>query len=132
MLSDAVRVFLSQPRFAVLATVGVDGLPQQTVMWYELQGDEIMLNTAEGRVKAGNLRRDPRVSMCWEEGYTYVTIAGTAALIDDQEQAQADIAALARRYHGAERAESLIADFRTQRRITLRVPIEHVVSSGLD
>lgn len=132
MLSDAVRAFLSEPRFAVLATVGADGLPQQTVMWYELQGNEIMMNTAEGRVKAGNLRRDPRVSICFEDGYRYVTIAGTAELIDDQEQAQADIAALAVRYHGPEAAQSQIDTFRTQHRITLRVSIEHVVSSGLD
>lgn len=131
MLSDPVRVFLSELRFAVLATVGADGTPQQTVMWYELRDNAIMMNTAEGRVKATNLRRHARVSICVEDRYRYVTIYGRAQLIDDQEQAQADIAALAIRYHGREKARATIESFRAQTRITICVPIERVVSSGL-
>ncbi|HEX7120800.1 MAG TPA: PPOX class F420-dependent oxidoreductase [Gemmatimonadaceae bacterium] len=130
MIPAAVRAFLEEPRFAVLATVGVDGTPQQTVMWYELRGDTIMMNTAEGRVKAGNLRKDPRVSLCLEDGYRYVTIYGHAELVEDQERAQADIASLARRYHDPEQAERMIDGFRTQQRITILVTVERLVTNG--
>ena len=130
MLSEAVQSFLAEPRFAVVATVSRDGAPQQTVMWYELQGDVVMMNTGVGRVKAGNLRRDPRMSICIEDGYRYVTIAGRAELIDDQEIAQADIAHLAIRYHGEEQGRAMAADFQRQQRVTIRLAIESVVTNG--
>ncbi len=130
MLSPEVRAFLAEPRFAVLATINSDGSPQQTVMWYDLEGEVLMMNTAEGRVKASNLRRDPRVSVCVEDGYRYVTLAGHASLIEDQERAQADIARLAVRYYGEERARSMIEQFRGQRRVTILVPIERVSAHG--
>lgn len=126
-----VRTFLEAPRFGVLATVGPHGKPQQSVMWYDLVGDTILMNTAEGRVKATNLRGDPRVSLCVPDEYRFVTIYGQAHLIDDQERAQADIAALARRYLGPAEAEASIQAYRQQTRVTILVPIEHVVTHGL-
>ncbi|ACZ39916.1 PPOX class F420-dependent oxidoreductase [Sphaerobacter thermophilus] len=130
MMSEAVRAFLNEPRFAVLATIGADGAPHQSVMWYELRGNTIMMNTSEGRVKSANLRRDPRVSICVEDGYRYVTITGRAELVDDQEIAQADIAALAHRYHDPETAERQVAEFRRQKRITLHISIDRVSAHG--
>ena len=132
-LSPAVRAFLDETRFAVLATIRQDGLPQQTVMWYQLQGDTIMMNTARGRVKDRNLHRDPRVSICVEDGQRYVTLSGTCELQwEDQERAQADIKALAVRYDGPERAEKSTASFRKQVRETIRLRIERVDARGFE
>jgi PPOX class probable F420-dependent enzyme len=131
-LSPAVRRFLEEPRFAVLATTNPDGLPHQSVVWYELQGDTVMMNTRRGRVKDGNLRRDPRVSLCFEDGYRFVTMTGRAQLIEDQEIAHADIIHLAARYNGPERAAQQAEEFRRQTRITIRVPIEHLYVYGMD
>ena len=130
-LSDKARAFLSEQRFAVLATINADGTPQQTVMWYDLQGDEVMMNTARGRLKDRNLERDPRISICVEDGYRFVTIRGTVTLNDDVETAQADIAHLAVRYHGPERGAEQAKNFRTQERVTLRLKIEHVLENGM-
>lgn len=130
-LADKVRRFLEERRFGVLATAGEDGLPQQTVMWFELQGDEIMMNTARGRVKEKHLRRDACASLCIEEGYTYVTLAGTVELNDNPATAQADIARLARRYHG-DAADRQIESFRRQERVTIRLRIERAVVNGFD
>ena len=127
-LDDKTRAFLEEKRFAVLATINADGTPQLTTMWYELQGDEIMMNTADGRVKAHNLRRDSRIALCVEDGYSYISLYGTAQLDDDQEVAQADIRRLAERYHNPARAAQMSRDqFSKQRRITIRMPIERVV-----
>lgn len=131
-MTPAVRRFLDAPRFAVLATINPDGLPHQSVVWYELQGDVVMLNTARGRVKDSNLLRDPRVSLCFEDGYRFVTITGRCELIEDQAIAQADIAHLARRYNGPERAAEQVEVFRRQTRITIRVPIERLCAEGID
>lgn len=117
-----------EKRFAVLATINRDGTAQLTTMWYELQGDEVMMNTADGRVKAHNLRRDPRIAICVENGYSYITLSGTARLDDDQAIAQADIKRLALRYHNPEKAEQMVRDsFAKQHRITIRMAIERVV-----
>src|SRR6476619_1115701 len=106
-LSADVRAFLKEKRFAVLATINADGSPQQTIMWYELQGDEIMMNTRDGRVKAGNFRRDPRASICVEDGYRGVTIQGAVRLGEDSETAQADIRRLAVLNHGLEEGNAM-------------------------
>ncbi|HEY0736942.1 MAG TPA: PPOX class F420-dependent oxidoreductase [Herpetosiphonaceae bacterium] len=131
-LSDEFRAFLAAPRFAVIATINPDGSPQQTVIWYELQGDEIMMNTAAGRVKTRNLERDPRVSFCVEDGYRYLTITGRATLNDDQAVAQADNMVLARRYMTPAEYEPWIERFQRQQRVTVRLTIETLVAYGFE
>jgi len=127
-LSDKARAFLREKRFAVLGTINPDSTPQLSAMWYELDGDEILMNTKVGRVKERNLRRDPRISICIEDGYNYLTLAGTAQLIDDQTRAQADIKRLATRYHNPEKAERMMRDtFSKQQRVTIYMTIERVI-----
>lgn len=131
MLDQSVRAFLDEVRFASVATINPDGSPQQTVLWYELQGEEIMMNTARGRVKDRNLRRDPRISFCLEDGYRYLTLTGTCVLIGAQATAQDDIRHLAIRYHGPEQGERMSRDqFQQQERVTMRMSIERVHARG--
>lgn len=130
-LNDRVRAFLEAPRFAVLATLNRDGTAQQSTMWFELQGDAIMMNTAAGRKKVGNMERDPRVSLCIPDGYTYVTLKGRVELNYDKEQGQSDIARLAVRYHGPEEAQRVIPAYREQHRISIRMTVDHVSAHGL-
>lgn len=132
-LSNKARRFLEDHRFAVLATINPDGTPQQSPVWYELQGDEIMMNTRRGRVKDRNLRRDPRCSICVEDGYTWLTIRGTARLIEDPEIAQSDIRHLSVINHGEEIAQRQMENqFSKQERVTIRLSIEHVMGENLD
>ena len=132
-ISSDVRAFLDEPRFGVLATINSDGSPQQTVMWYQFRGDAVMMNTARGRKKDRNLLRDSRASLCIEEGYRYVTLDGTISLFEDQEIAQADIAALARRYHEPDEAEQMInTAFRPQERVSLILKVSRIETHGFD
>ncbi|MGI9057694.1 MAG: PPOX class F420-dependent oxidoreductase [Ktedonobacteraceae bacterium] len=127
-LSGKARAFLQEEqRFAVLATINADGSPQLTTMWYLLEGDEIVMNTKVGRLKERNMRREPRISVCFEEGYSYITISGKVEMIDDAQTAQADIERLATRYHGAEYARQQMANqFSKEQRVTLRLKCDHV------
>jgi PPOX class probable F420-dependent enzyme len=131
-LQPDVRAFLDEQRFAVLATLDADGSPQQSVMWYQIEEDHLMMNTARGRVKDRNLRRDPRASVCIEDGYRFVTLAGTIEQIEDQEIAQADIVRLAMRYHGPEKGKAMTPDFAKQQRVTLRLTIRHIITNGFE
>ena len=123
-LSRGVRAFLSATRFAVVATIDPDGAPHSAVVWFRLDGDELILNSAEGRRWPANLRRDPRAEVTVPDGYRYVQLKGTVSAIDDQVIAQADIAEMARRYHADEPAEAerLIRDrFTKQHRVSFRL-----------
>ena len=123
-LREDVQTFPEEERFAVLAAVNANSSPQQTVMWYELRGDTIVMNTKRGRKKDRNLIRDPRASVCVEDGFRYVTLDGVSEFIEDPATAQVDIAALTRRYHDAYAAEKMAQEvFAPQERVTLRLHV---------
>lgn len=131
-LTQAERDFLHEARYAVLGTINENGSAHLTVMWYALEGDEIMFNTAAGRTKPENLGRDPRVSLIVPDGYRFVRIDGTVRPNDDQSVAQADIRKLAYRYYqNEERVQrSVDATWAKQHRISYRMPALRVYSSG--
>jgi PPOX class probable F420-dependent enzyme len=68
-----------KPAFGVLGTVMKDGSPQVTPIWIDYDGKHVRFNSALGRVKDKNLRRDPRVSitvMDPQNPYRYLQIRG--------------------------------------------------------
>jgi PPOX class probable F420-dependent enzyme len=131
-LSERVRAFLDANRFATIATTDPDGSPRQAVIWYRLDGDEIVLNSLVGRRWPSNLVRDPRISVAvgdQADGYRWVGLTGRVTVVEDQPTAQADIAEMARRYHADDpaEAEQLIRDrFERQPRVSFRVSIDAV------
>jgi PPOX class probable F420-dependent enzyme len=123
-LTPEARAFLGASRIAVLATIDPEGGPHQAVVWYRLDGDEVVINSAVGRRWPANLRRDPRIDLTVAEGYRFVQLRGRVSIVDDQATAQADIAEMARRYHAdePEKAEALIRDrFTRQQRVSFRL-----------
>ena len=131
-LTDSIRAFLADPRFAVVATINPDGMPHQTVVWYDVRGDEVVFNTARGRVKDHNMRRDQRVSLCIEDEYRYVTLQGRVRIVDDPTISQADIRALAIRYAGPERVEHQARNqFFREQRVSLYLQIDHIIANGV-
>lgn len=132
-LREDVRAFLDEIRFGVLGTVNAGGSPQQTVMWYELRGDQVMMNTLRGRRKDRNLLRDPRASLCVEEGQRYVTLEGSIDIVADATIALSDITALAKRYEGeVEGARMGREVFAPQERVSLLMTISRVDAHGFD
>jgi PPOX class probable F420-dependent enzyme len=130
VVSPRILEFLSTDRhYAALATLDADGAPRQAVIWYRMEGEDLVINSLVGRRWPTNLVRDPRVSLAVidrEDGLRWVGITGTAEAITDQPTAQADIAAMARRYHADDPAEAerLIATrFSRQERISFRIRI---------
>ena len=131
-LTQAERDFLREVRFAVLGTMNENGSAHLTVMWYVLEGDEIMFNTARGRKKPENLAHDPRASLIVADEYRFVRVEGTVRANDDQVVAQADIRTLAFRYYQSDEhvQRSVDATWAKQHRITYRMPVRRVYSSG--
>ena len=81
-LSSAQRErFLAGRHVAVLVTIAADGRPVPTPIWYRYRDGLFYFRTATDAVKAQNIRRDPRVSICIQDErppYKAVVVQGTA------------------------------------------------------
>ncbi|HRX02578.1 MAG TPA: PPOX class F420-dependent oxidoreductase [Anaerolineae bacterium] len=100
--SDKQTDFLNSRVFAHLATIMPDGSPQVTPVWIDFDGDYILVNTAEGRAKERNMRRDGRVALSImdpDEPYTHLDIRGHVAEIT-HDDAEEHIDTLSQRYDG--------------------------------
>ena len=131
-LTAAQRTFLAEKRFAVVGTKNPDGSPHLAVMWYLVDGDDVVVNSAQGRIKDRNLAADPRMSVLVEDGYRWIRIDGRAKIEHDQAIARADIRRLAARYYEDERKveEAMKENFSKQHRITYRLPLRRLASEG--
>ena len=101
-LSDGVRKLLEGKNFAHLATLMPDGSPQVSAVWVDYDGKHVLVNTAEGRQKPLNLRRDPRVAISivdQENPYVSATIRGRVVELT-HDGADAHIDKMAKKYLG--------------------------------
>ncbi|GBC86486.1 hypothetical protein HRbin12_00475 [bacterium HR12] len=92
---------LTGPHYATVVTLNPDGTPHATVTWIDAEDGHVLVNTAEGRRKARNLRRDPRAAVLVQaDPYRWISITGTAVAAETGPVAEAHIDALSRRYDG--------------------------------
>lgn len=99
--TEPVKKFLEKPNLAVLATISPSGRPQATPVWFLLDGDEILMNTSQGRVKLRNVQADPRVAVTIydkDNPYLYVQVRGRITI--DPKSGARDIDRLSQRYRG--------------------------------
>ncbi|WP_063000327.1 pyridoxamine 5'-phosphate oxidase family protein [Nocardia mikamii] len=90
MSETEITEFLERSRIITLATLGKNGTPHLTAMWYGLVDGEIWFETKGKSQKAVNMRRDPRVTVLVESGDTYdqlrgVSFEGRAEIVEDPE-----------------------------------------------
>ncbi len=98
-LSEGVKKLFQAP------TLMPDGSPQVTVVWVDLDGDRIVVNTAEGRTKPRNVRRDPRVAVSifnQANPYSAAFIRGRVVKVT-HDGAEDSIDRLAKKYIGQDR-----------------------------
>jgi PPOX class probable F420-dependent enzyme len=90
---------------AHLGTLMPDGTPQVTPVWFDYNGGVIRVNSARGRVKDRNMRRNPAVAVSIVDpgnAYRYVGIRGRVVEITE-EGADAHIDQLSKKYLGKDR-----------------------------
>jgi PPOX class probable F420-dependent enzyme len=63
-LPQKAAALADRPVIASFTTLHASGAPHTTAVWIARDGDELLVNTAAGRVKARNVERDPRVAVC--------------------------------------------------------------------
>jgi PPOX class probable F420-dependent enzyme len=102
-LSDKARKLFTDPNYLFVGTVNVDGSPQVTPVWTDVQDGRIRFNTAVGRVKERNLRRDPRIGMsitARDNPWDKVDVRGRVVDFIEGEEADAHIDDLSEKYTG--------------------------------
>ncbi len=130
-LPEGVKKLFLEPNFAHLATLMPDGSPQVTPVWVDLEGDRILVNTAEGRVKPRNIRRDPRVAISihrQDNPYSSAFIRGRVVEIK-HEGAEDHIHKMAKKYMGQDRYPYLQPG---EQRVIMVIEPEQVSSMMVD
>jgi PPOX class probable F420-dependent enzyme len=129
VLSEKARALLARPILATLATLAADGSPQVTPLWITTDGDDLIVNSAKGRVKANNIERDPRVGVTVidpDDPYNVIAVRGTVVEATT-EGADAVIDGLAKKYMGLDeypmRQEGEV-------RVTYRIRTDHIIMQG--
>ncbi len=125
VISEGARRLLEAPNVAHLATLMADGTPHVTPVWVDLEDSLVLVNSAEGRLKVRNLRRDPRVGLSVvdrENPFAGVSIRGRVREITDS-GADEHIDTLAKKYLGAERYPMREPG---ERRVIIRIEPLHV------
>jgi PPOX class probable F420-dependent enzyme len=93
--------FLRGRHVAVLGTIGPEGDPVLTPIWYLYRDERLLMLTAKDSEKARNIERDPRVTVCVQDErppYRSATVYGRAALEPERKGLGAEIS---RHYLGA-------------------------------
>lgn len=104
-IPEKFRDLFIRQAFAHLATLMADGTPQVTPVWFDFDGTHIRINTAKGRVKDKNMRRNPKVALAIMDPhnpYRYLSVRGEVDEITE-EGADAHIDALAKKYLGKDK-----------------------------
>ena len=110
MTPEEIKRFLTQgTRTGKLATVRKDGRPHVAPIWFVLDGDDLIFNTWHSSVKAQNLRRDNRATVCVDDEnppFAFVLVEGVVSFNDDPVDSLPWATRIARRYMGEEQAEA--------------------------
>lgn len=104
-IPDGYKDLLQKKAFANVATVNADGTPQVTPVWVDFDGTHIRINSAKGRVKDKNLRRNPAVALSIQDPdnpYRYLQVRGRVTDVSES-GADTHIDSLAKKYLGQDR-----------------------------
>jgi PPOX class probable F420-dependent enzyme len=124
-LSKEAIALIERPVIAHLATIDSRGRPQMTPLWIDHDGNDILVNTAEGRAKAVNMHTRPEVGISLvdpENPYNVVSLRGRVSEMS-HDGADAHIDRLAKKYMGVDSYPNRTA---SEVRVKVRIAPEHI------
>jgi len=105
VIPENFRELFHKKAFAHLATLMKDGTPQVTPVWCDFDGTHIIVNSAKGRTKDKNMRRNPNVALSVQDPdnpYRYIAVRGK--VVDITESGADDhIDRMAKKYRGVDK-----------------------------
>lgn len=124
---------LEGPYYAVLTTMAPNGQPENTVVWCSWDGEHVLVNTADGRRKPDNVRKNPKVALSVidpQNPFRWIDVRGEVeSIVDDLDYA--NINAHAKLYVGVDEYYGGFAPAEnrgTERRIVFKIRPERVLA----
>jgi PPOX class probable F420-dependent enzyme len=134
MTPEEVDAFLAERRNMTMCSIGPDGSIHAVAMWYGFLDGCIAVDTKAKSQKVQNLRRDPRLTLLFEDGDYYeelrgVELVGRAEIIDDPERLWTLGVTVYERYHGeySEEARPFL-EAKLNKRVAVKLHVERTVS----
>ncbi|HEX2015093.1 MAG TPA: PPOX class F420-dependent oxidoreductase [Solirubrobacteraceae bacterium] len=128
-LDERDRALLEDKNFCHVATVREDGSPHVAPVWVDVEGSQIVLNSAEGRAWPRHLERDPRVTLTvqnLDNPYEYLSVRGRVA-DRTHEGADEHIDRMAKKYLDQ---DSYPWRQPGEQRVIIKIEPEHVYHNG--
>lgn len=126
-IPETHRDILDKKGFAHIATLGPDGAPQSSPVWYGWDGEYLTFSNTKARQKYRNLSARPQVAVSItdpDNPYRYVEIRGSATILDDADKTFID--QMSDKYIGKPYPWNQPGD----ERVIVKVKPEHVTSMG--
>jgi PPOX class probable F420-dependent enzyme len=124
-IPPTLRTILQDKAYGHVITRNVSGSPQVSMTWVDVEGDEVLINTNDARLKALNLKRDPRVVVSVQDRnspQSYAIFYGRAkAIVDDVGNAHID--KLSKRFLGLDKYVSRVPG---EKRVTIRISVDKI------
>ncbi|PYS05320.1 MAG: PPOX class F420-dependent oxidoreductase [Acidobacteria bacterium] len=123
-IPQSLKKILEDKAYGHVVTFNAKGHPELTMVWMDVEGDEVLFNTSEGRRKPGNIRRDPRVIVSVQDRnnpQAYAVFHGKGRVTDVG--ADQHIDKLAKRFLGADKYP-----FRQpgEKRLVIRIAVDRI------
>ena len=118
-------------RTGKLAVTRGDGRPHVTPVWFVLDGDDLVFNTAETGVKGTALRRELRAALCVDDQqppYSFVSVEGGVTLSGDAPEVLRWATTIGVRYMGAQRGAEFGARNAVPGELLVRLHADKVIA----
>ena len=128
MIPEAYKDLLETTALAHIATIGPDGAPQSTPVWFDWDGEHLLFSQTTDRQKYRNLKRDPRIAISIVDPanpYRYLEIRGVVTKIEEDPE-RAFINSMAKKYMGQD-----VYPYRPEdKRVVVYVQPQHTTHMG--
>ncbi len=127
-LPESLSKVLIDKAYGHVITFNADGSPQVTMVWMDAEGNQPLYNTADGRIKISNLRRDPRIMVSVQDRnnpQSYAVITGKAKVT--AEGADEHIDRMAKRFLGMDKYPWRAPG---EKRLLVRIDIDKIAGFG--
>ena len=134
MTPDEIDAFLAERRAMTMCSLSPDGSIHAVAMWYGFLEGAVAVETKAKSQKAQNLRRDPRLTLLFEDGDYYeelrgVELVGRAEIIDEPDRLwQLGVSVFERYYGGYSDEMKPFLEAMLNKRVVIKLHVERTVS----
>ena len=128
-IPDTLRKIIEDKAYGHVITENPSGSPQVSMVWVDVDGDDLLFNTNDARKKTLNLKRDPRVVVSVQDRnnpQAYAVFYGKVKSITNDAN-QAHIDKLAKRFLGLDKYVSRVPG---EQRVVVRIGVNKIGGAG--